>query len=167
MDDIFDKIAEELKSIRTHINKKRRDFSFKRDFENLSYNARKIYNAKYSKKEECANILYKLCSFFEVFFDKKANLSNSLPISIPNKDYSSDKEKEETEVEFNVNVLLFASFRWLDGSGLIKCEIEEEEKFKMKKQILLNDFLEDFKNNEFKFETNMVLKHFANLIKTY
>jgi len=161
--DFFDKIAEELKSMRAEINKYG-DFSFKRDFDDLSYNAKKMYNNRYSKKIESANVLHKLHCFFEVFFDKKMSLSNSLPISIPDIGYPSDEKKEEVEIKFNATVLLEASFNALNWSGLIRHEIKEEEKNKKKGEIL-NGFLEDLKNNEFKIEIKMISDYFDNMYR--
>jgi hypothetical protein len=153
---IFDKITEELKEMRTYINNKEPSRYTFRDFDNLNYNAKKMYDNKYGKKEEYANILYQLCCFFEVFF-------NNLPISIPeDKIYPSDKKKIETKIEFNTNVLLLTSFIVLDKNRLIKPEINEE-KDRMKVQIL-NGFLNDFKNNEFKFEAKMVLNYFTQIV---
>jgi hypothetical protein len=80
MYDTFDMIANKLKLVRTKINVeyKLEGFSF-RDFQNLSYNARKIYEKKYKFKKKCADISHKFCTFFEICFKK----INRLPIMAP------------------------------------------------------------------------------------
>jgi len=158
--DFFDKIAEELNKIKTHISKENKGFSFKRDFHSLSHKAKEMYK----NISQNATILDKLNCVFDVFFDKKMNRLNSLPFSIPENEYGSEKRKEELEAEFNFSILINVSFDVLYESGLIKPEIREKVELKKMAEQIKNDFLTDFRNNGHKIQPKMIFKHFAKLV---
>jgi len=162
--DFFETIAEGLNEIRTYISKADKGFSFKRDFKSLCYNAKEKYK-NYSKKVQSANILDKLYFVFCDFFDKKMNRLDSLPFSIPEKEYESDKKREELEAIFNASSLIEVSFSALYKCGLIKSELKEKAEFKKMTEQAKNDFLTDFRNNGFKFGKKMILDHFAKFVQ--
>jgi hypothetical protein len=136
--------------VRTKINVeyKLEGFSF-RDFQNLSYNARKIYEKKYKFKKECADISHKFCTFFEICFKE----INRLPIMAPSESFPSENKRAEWEIGYNTNALLDIFLEILDENRLIKPEIKEIEKN------IRTIFLEKFENNKFVFKEEILLDY--------